>query len=64
MSFDLGTRTELVPNGDCSQRRDTARAMSNVFMRGPIAFDHAGTEAVLERLDLAKGSTLFLEVVA
>jgi len=28
MSFDLGTRTELVPNGDRFSRRDTARAMS------------------------------------
>ena len=26
--FDLGTRKRLVPNGDCSRRRDTARAMS------------------------------------
>ena len=28
LSVDLGTRTRLVPNGDCSQRRDTAWAMS------------------------------------
>ena len=28
MSLDLGTRTELVPNGEWFSKRDTARAMS------------------------------------
>ena len=35
MSFDLGTRTELVPNGDCFWRRDTARAMSQENIQKP-----------------------------
>jgi hypothetical protein len=32
--------------------------MSNVFMRGPIAFDTRRNRRVLERLVLAKGSAL------
>jgi len=53
MSFDLGTRTGLVPNGDCFSRRDTAPAMSEQRIdpvRQPIRAKVRPRRAIDERL--------------
>ena len=55
MSFDLGTKTRLVPNRDCPSRRDTARAMSQENVeaaeRAVDAFNRRNLEANLAELD-------------
>ena len=55
MSLDLGTRTRLVPNGDCSQRRDTARAMSQgnveLFLKVIEGYNRHDIEPMLEAFD-------------